>query len=100
MAAAFMVSPPPHGPPLELRVQNGTSPNAVEIAIDGSDETITLEPSEARQIPLRSPSAENSVHVRVRSPSGFRPSDAGLSEDRRFLGVWIAIDTREEPPLP
>jgi hypothetical protein len=76
------------GRPVELRLANGTAPNAVVIEIAGIQKTMTLAASEVRrwEVPL---SGARTAAVRITSPAGFRPSDAG-GADSRFLGVRVS----------
>ena len=71
-----------------MLVQNGGAPNDVVVTLDGRTQALELGPSESGSLPLP-PSAAQALHVRVESPAGFRPSEAGASDDRRFLGVWV-----------
>jgi hypothetical protein len=98
--AEFVVSPPARLGSLRLHVRNGAAPNAVGLTVAGAgSHTLALAPSEGRDVPLPQVGTGHGLHVRVQSPAGFRPSDTGPSEDRRYLGVWIAIDTQDPPPL-
>jgi hypothetical protein len=71
-----------------IAMSNGPVANAVSIRQGDRTRPVPLAPSERRSvaIPL---GANGTADLRVESPSGFRPSEVGESQDRRLLGVWI-----------
>ncbi len=89
MQAEWLIAAAPGDTVLTMIVQNGGAPNDVTVAVDGVEETLALGPSEVRHVPVPLGGASPTARVRVSSPGGFRPSDVGPSEDRRYLGVWI-----------
>jgi len=96
----FVVVPGRAGGPVVLRLQNGATPNEITLTVDGREETHALGSSGERHVlvPATEPGAP--VRIHVRSPAGFRPSDIGPSDDRRFLGVWIEIEIGSRFAVP
>ena len=77
------------GSSIWLFLRNGAAENIVEVEIDGTNQTLDLNPREERVIPLPI-SSRPAALVRVRSRMGFRPSETDPgSKDTRVLGVWI-----------
>ncbi|HEX5216768.1 MAG TPA: hypothetical protein VFV98_15010 [Vicinamibacterales bacterium] len=76
---------------IDLDLANGAAANAVMVATEAGSSTLALTPSESRALTVRVPPTSRAVHVRIASPAGFRPSDSGTSQDRRFLGVRVAV---------
>jgi len=90
-SAEFVVVPTDVGAPLSMTVQNGGAPNMVVVQIGRDVESVSLDPSEARDVPIAPAGSASTTRVRVESSAGFRPSDVGPSEDRRFLGAWVVL---------
>jgi hypothetical protein len=76
---------------IDLELANGAAANAVIVATDAGGSTLALTPSESRTLNVRPPATSRTVRVRIASPAGFTPSDGGNSQDRRFLGVRVAV---------
>jgi hypothetical protein len=74
-----------------LVVQNGRAPNVVTIEHGGIERRETLAPSETRSIDLTG-DADGTLPLAISSASGFRPSDDGVSQDSRFLGVRVRVN--------
>jgi hypothetical protein len=62
-----------------------------------SEETFEMAPSETRRVEVPLEGMAGNAVVRVRSAAGFRPADAGPSDDRRYLGVWVQIEGDRSP---
>jgi hypothetical protein len=76
---------------VNLAMTNGEPANEVRLAWGTRNERVALRPFESRTIPI-DVSREGVMLVRLTSPAGFRPSDDGVSEDRRYLGVRVKIE--------
>jgi hypothetical protein len=89
-AARVAVMAVAHGAPLMLFIRNAAVRNHVVIEINGTLQTLDLQPREERPIPLDAEAGRRASMVTITSETGFRPSevDAG-STDTRFLGVWV-----------
>ena len=74
-----------------LTIRNGAVVNTVTIQSGAWQEVLSLTAGEARVVPLPQADALGAWPLTITSASGFRPSDTA-GEDRRFLGVWIALN--------
>jgi hypothetical protein len=76
--------------PLVLFLRNAAVRNRVRVQIDGTLQTLDLEPREERPLPLKAEDGRRASMVTITSETGFRPSEVdGGSTDTRFLGVWV-----------
>ena len=91
-AVAEMVLEAPEGPKasFSLMLQNGRTDNSVVIARGAEERRETFHPSETKTIELTSDSS-GVVRFSISSPSGFQPSDDGVSRDSRYLGVRVEL---------
>ncbi len=87
----FALVPGAEGSASALRLRNGATPNEITLTVNGAEETLALEASEERLVPLPDVVRGTPIRVQIKSPAGFRPSDVGPSDDRRFLGVWVEV---------
>ena len=71
-----------------LDVQNGRADNLIVFSDGSADRREMLRASEAKTIELASDSVGR-LRLTIWSPSGFRPSDDGVSQDSSYLGVWV-----------
>ncbi|MEZ5318197.1 MAG: hypothetical protein R2752_12415 [Vicinamibacterales bacterium] len=88
--ATFLVVGPA-GQGGRLRLGNAPVPNDVRLVVDGAvvlDEAMAASASREVSLPA---TPDGRVLVSVRSSGGFRPSDLGGSEDRRYLGVRVEL---------
>jgi hypothetical protein len=74
-----------------LRLRNGGAVQIVTVAVDGWSEAVTLDAWQELVVMLPAADATGTWRVGIRSPSGFRPSDASGGTDDRYLGVWIGF---------
>lgn len=72
-------------------LENGASANDVTMEWGTRRERLPLASSASRTVAVDT-SADGAALIRVTSPSGFRPSDAGTSDDRRYLGVRVRLE--------
>jgi hypothetical protein len=81
---------PEHGHGLQMFVRNAAARNRIHLEIDGVEQALPLASREERTLPIQIGESRPGALIRVRTESGFRPSDVEQgSRDRRFLGVWI-----------
>jgi hypothetical protein len=80
-----------------MLLQNGGAPNQVTVTMGESEETFEMAPSETRRVEVPLEGMPGIAVVRVRSAAGFRPSEVGPSDDRRYLGVWVEIEGDGSP---
>jgi hypothetical protein len=73
---------------LTIRLRNGPVLNPVVVTVSGEERSLDLAPSSSAEVsvPLES---DRPVRVSITSSAGFRPSDDGQTQDRRYLGVWV-----------
>jgi hypothetical protein len=88
--AEFTIAVERGQPRIGLALTNGDAANVLKLEWGSRRETLTLAAAESRTIGV-DVTREGSALVRLTSPSGFRPSDDGASEDRRYLGVRVRI---------
>ena len=89
-AAEFTVAVERGRPSLGLALANGDAGNDLRVEWGSHEERLSLAAAESRTISVDLTRA-GSGFVRVTSPSGFRPSDDGVSADHRYLGVRVKI---------
>ena len=77
--------------PAFLIVQSGRGENEIVLDVDGQTTRERFGSFETRRLQLPG-SGAGPRQIRITSTSGFRPSDAGTSLDRRFLGVFVKIE--------
>ncbi len=87
-AALSLALPGAAGRTASLPLRNGGARNVVRVTVDGWSQTLTLEPGQEAQVDLPAANTRGEWPVRVRSETGFRPSDTS-GDDHRWLGVWI-----------
>jgi hypothetical protein len=76
--------------PVALMLRNGPAANAVAVESGSWRQEVPLAANEERRIDLPAGAAVPGVMVRIRSSSGFRPSEGTPpSRDTRFLGVFV-----------
>jgi hypothetical protein len=77
------------GERLALTISNGPLVNRVTIAAGAERWTFDLAPNEAR--PLEIVTTAGAARLTITSAAGFQPSQFSDTQDRRFLGVRVAI---------
>jgi hypothetical protein len=77
--------------PVRIAVTNGAQANHVTVDLNGDRRDMPLAPSAGGQFDLVLDDDGLAV-VTITSSAGFRPSDAGGSDDRRYLGVWVTVE--------
>jgi hypothetical protein len=78
---------------LPILVRNGAAENRVLLESGSWRGDIALKPGEERRIEVPLDPATGAAPLRIRSESGFRPSDVdGRSTDTRFLGVFVRVE--------
>jgi hypothetical protein len=75
---------------IPVTVINGEAANEPRIEWGEGDKVVRLAPLESHTIDVAL-SPDGLAVVTVTSPSGFRPSDDGVREDRRYLGVRVKV---------
>jgi hypothetical protein len=80
-----------HAREVRLRLSNGAVANAVAVFGAPGGQTLSLAAGESKVIavPL---DATGTARLGLASTTGFRPSDVGPSEDRRYLGVRVTVE--------
>jgi hypothetical protein len=73
-----------------LELINGEAANDLAIDLGTRQWRLRLEATESRTIQVAL-TREGTALVRLTSPAGFRPSDDGTNEDRRYLGVRVRV---------
>jgi len=91
-ATDWVIVEPSGAGQVSMVVQNGGTDNVVRVTVNGETQALELAPSERRTIPVGLAGDMPMARVRVHSEKGFRPSDVGPSEDRRYLGVWVSFE--------
>jgi hypothetical protein len=76
---------------MSLTMTNGGVANDVRLEWGARKERVVLRPFESRTITI-DVSREGVAFVRLTSSAGYRPSDDGVSEDRRYLGVRVTVE--------
>jgi hypothetical protein len=76
---------------VNLTMTNGAAANDVQLAWSDRSERIALRPLESQTIAV-DVSREGVAAVRLTSTSGYRPSDDGVSQDRRYLGIRVTVE--------
>src|SRR5262249_24366654 len=80
-------------PALTLLLRTGAADNRVLIESGAWRSDVALTAGEERRIEVPIDQGVGAALVRIRSASGFRPSDLdGRNTDTRFLGVFVRID--------
>ena len=78
---------------LMLTLKNGAAANHVLLESGSWRGDVGFGPGEERRIEVPLQPATHSALLRVRSESGFRPTDIdGRSKDTRFLGVFVRVE--------
>ncbi len=80
---------------LRVRVRNGGVGGPVAVELDGEREVVELTGGEVREFSTTLTGDEQLVAVSLFPANGFRPSDDGVSPDRRWLGCWVSIELEE-----
>ena len=80
---------------LRVRVRNGGAGGPVAVELDGEREVVELTGGEVREFSTTLTGDEQLVAVSLFPANGFRPSDDGVSPDRRWLGCWVSIELEE-----
>jgi hypothetical protein len=74
----------------QLRITNGAAEGNEVLVVEPSGERrARLAAGEALDVPVAI-AGRDATRLRIRSSAGFRPSDNGVSPDRRFLGVRVS----------
>jgi hypothetical protein len=77
---------------LTLTLRNGAAPNHVLLESGSWRGDVGFGPGEERRIELPLDPRTGAALVRVKSESGFRPSEVdGRSKDTRYLGVFVML---------
>ena len=88
----FAAAPAEPNQPLQLFVRNAPVRNSVDIDVDGTKQTLDLQPGEERTLPMPFDAKRSAALINIYSRAGFRPSETDAkSTDTRFLGVWIEL---------
>lgn len=72
-----------------LRLHNGGSPNTITVRSGAWQEVLTLDPWQERTVSLPAADALGAWRLSLTAAAGFRPSDDGTNQDRRYLGAWF-----------
>jgi hypothetical protein len=88
--AVFTIAVERGRPNIDLALANGDAANDLRLEWGSRQEKLTLAPAESRTVNVDM-TRDGSALVRLTSPSGFRPSDDGASQDRRYLGVRVKV---------
>jgi hypothetical protein len=87
---AVVISPDHASPSLPLLLRNAPIANVVTLSSGGWQEELMLEPGDERRVDV--PVQGDAVLVRLRTKTGFRPSDADArNRDTRDLGVYVRV---------
>jgi hypothetical protein len=79
-------------PVVSLMLRNGAAGNRVLLESGTWRGDVALAAGEERQVDVPVDPAAGSAVIRIRSESGFRPSDVdGRTKDTRFLGVFVIL---------
>jgi hypothetical protein len=79
-------------PSIGLTLRNAPVENRISVESRAWREDIVLQPGEERRVELPLDASTGSAIVRLRSGSGFRPSESDpASRDTRYLGVYVRI---------
>lgn len=95
--AGVVFAPDDHVERLRLRLVNGPEGNHVDVRTDTATWSDVLAAGEVRDLDLPLSTA-GTAFLEITSRRGFRPSDDGVSSDRRYLGVRIEIGPAGESP--
>ncbi len=88
--AEFTIAVERGRPSLGLALANGEAANDLRVEWGSHRERLSLAAAESHTIRVDL-TRGGSRFVRLTSSSGYRPSDDGVSEDRRYLGVRVRI---------
>ena len=91
MTTTFVVAAERGRRDVNLTLTNGEAANEAVLALGTRNERIALRPFESQTVTVGI-SREGVSLVRLTPTSGFRPSDDGVSEDRRYLGVRVTVE--------
>ncbi|HEX9367876.1 MAG TPA: hypothetical protein VF921_14690, partial [Vicinamibacterales bacterium] len=88
----LVVAPDEPRGPVSLLLRNAPVENTVALELAGTREEIALKPGEERRIALPG----GVVLLRIRSATGFRPSESDVSSrDTRLLGVYCRLQIED-----
>jgi hypothetical protein len=87
--AEILITRTDGGTGAHMSLGNGGAANAVQLSGGGLDRQVDLSPNQGFEVDV--PASSSGVGIRVTSRSGFRPSDSGGSEDRRYLGIRVTV---------
>jgi hypothetical protein len=78
---------------ITVTLRNGAAHNRVQLESGGWRGDVGFGPGEERRVEVPLDPRTGSALVRLRSESGFRPTDVdGRSRDTRYLGVFVRIE--------
>jgi hypothetical protein len=81
------------GSAVTLTIRNGAAPNRALLESRAWRGDVGFGPGEERRVEVPLDPSTRSALLRIRSESGFRPTDVdGRSKDVRFLGVFVRIE--------
>jgi len=80
-------------PAVTLTLRNGSAHNRVLLESGGWRGDVGFGPGEERRVELPLDPRTGAALIRIRSESGFRPTDVdGRSKDTRYLGVFVRVE--------
>jgi hypothetical protein len=89
----FAVRPDQPRQAVALLLRNGAADNRVLLESGAWRSDVALRGGEERRVDVPVDPASGAALIRVRSESGFRPSDLdGRNTDTRFLGVYVRLE--------